>query len=68
MSDTFGNTVSPDDAYLVLRGARTLAARLDVHERQAVRVALWLQQQPQVKRVFHPALPDHPGHAVWKRD
>ncbi|MDB6142144.1 MAG: rhodanese domain protein/cystathionine beta-lyase [Pseudomonas sp.] len=68
MSDSFGNTVSPDDAYLVLRGARTLAARLDVHERQALEVAHWLQGHPQVNRVFHPALPDHPGHALWKRD
>ncbi|MFJ7794083.1 cystathionine beta-lyase [Pseudomonas sp. NPDC096950] len=68
MSDTFGNAVSPDDAYLVLRGARTLATRLDVHERQALDIAHWLQAQPQVKRVFHPALPDHPGHALWRRD
>lgn len=68
MSDTFGNAVSPDDAYLVLRGARTLAPRLDVHERQALEIAHWLQAQPPVKRVFHPALPDHPGHDVWKRD
>ena len=68
MSDTFGNAVSADDAYLILRGARTLAARLDVHERQALEVAQWLQAQPQVKRVFHPALPDHPGHALWRRD
>ena len=68
MSDAFGATVSPDDAYLVLRGARTLAPRLEVHERQALEVALWLQVQPQVKRVFHPALTDHPGHALWQRD
>ncbi|MGY2401444.1 cystathionine beta-lyase [Pseudomonas sp. SDO5271_S396] len=68
MSDTFGNAVSADDAYLVLRGARTLATRLDVHERQAVEIAQWLQAQPQVKRVFHPALPGHPGHALWRRD
>lgn len=68
MSDTFGNAVSADDAYLILRGARTLAARLDVHERQAVDIALWLQAQPQVKRVFHPALPEHSGHALWRRD
>ncbi len=68
MSDNFGATVSPDDAYLVLRGARTLAPRLDVHERQALEVAHWLQAHPQVKRVFHPALPDHPGHALWQRD
>jgi cystathionine beta-lyase len=68
MTDTFGSTVSPDDAYLVLRGARTLAARLDVHQRQALHVAQWLQQHPQVQRVFHPALADHPNHALWKRD
>lgn len=68
MTDTFGSTVSPDDAYLVLRGARTLATRLDVHQRQALKVAHWLQQHPQVKRVFHPALADHPNHALWKRD
>ena len=68
MSDTFGATVSPDDAYLVLRGARTLATRLEVHERQALEIAHWLQAQPQVKRVFHPALSDHPGHTLWQRD
>lgn len=68
MGDTFGNVVSPDDAYLVLRGARTLATRLEVHERQALKIAHWLQVQPQVKRVFHPALPDHPDHALWLRD
>src|SRR5690606_13796082 len=68
MSDSFGNTVSPDDAYLVLRGARTLAARMEVHERQALEIAQWLQARPQVKRVFHPALNDHPDHALFKRD
>ncbi|PHN27190.1 cystathionine beta-lyase [Pseudomonas sp. ICMP 561] len=68
MSETFGNTVSPDDAYLVLRGARTLASRLDVHERQALEIAQWLQAQPLVKKVFHPALVGHPHHALFKRD
>ncbi|WCM48490.1 cystathionine beta-lyase [Pseudomonas sp. WJP1] len=68
MSDTFGIAVSPDDAYLVLRGARTLAPRLEVHERQALEIAHWLQAQPQVKHVFHPALPEHPNHALWRRD
>jgi cystathionine beta-lyase len=68
MSDTFGTTVSPDDAYLILRGARTMAARLQVHQRQALQVAHWLQAQPQVKRVFHPALSGHLNHALWQRD
>lgn len=68
MSDTLGCNVSPDDAWLVLRGARTLATRMDVHERQALDIALWLQQRPEVARVFHPALPEHPGHDLWLRD
>lgn len=68
MSDTFGNTVSPDDAWLVLRGARTLASRLEVHERQGLEIALWLRARPEVARVFHPALEDHPGHELWRRD
>jgi cystathionine beta-lyase len=68
MSDTLGTTVSPDDAWLVLRGARTLAARLAVHERQALEVAHWLLAQPKVAQVFHPALPHHPGHTLWQRD
>jgi cystathionine beta-lyase len=68
MSDAMGVTVSPDDAYLVLRGARTLASRLEVHERQALEIAHWLQAHPAVKRVFHPALAEHPGHVLWQRD
>ena len=68
MCTAVGNTVSPDDAYLILRGARTLAARLAMHQAHAMHVALWLQQQPQVARVLYPALPDDPGHALWKRD
>lgn len=68
LSDALGITVSPDDAWLVLRGARTLAARLEVHERQALEIARWLQRRPEVGRVYHPALPEHPGHALWRRD
>lgn len=66
--DAFGMTVSPDDAYLVLRGARSLAARLTMHERHALQVAEWLQTRKEVATVFCPALPGHPGHALWKRD
>jgi len=68
MNTAVGNTVSPDDAYLVLRGARSLAARMAMHERHALQVAQWLQEQPQVARVLYPALESDPGHAIWKRD
>ena len=57
--EALGLTVGADDAYLALRGLRT---------RHATAVAEWLQRQPQVARVFYPALPDDPGHALWRRD
>lgn len=66
--DAFGMTVSPDDAWLVLRGMRTLAARLQMHEQHALTVAKWLLEQPAVRTVFCPALPSHPGHELWLRD
>jgi cystathionine beta-lyase len=59
--DAFGMTVSPDDAWLVLRGIRTLSARLQMHERHALEVAHWLEKRPEVATVFCPALPGHPG-------
>ncbi|MDM8354743.1 cystathionine beta-lyase [Pandoraea communis] len=68
MADAQGVAVSPDDAYLVLRGTRTLAARLQMHERHALEIAHWLESLPDVARVFCPALPTHPGHALWQRD
>jgi cysteine-S-conjugate beta-lyase len=64
----FGQTASPDDCYLVARGIRTLALRLKQHEANALELAHWLQTQPEVARVLHPALPTDPGHALWKRD
>jgi cystathionine beta-lyase len=66
--DAFGMTVSPDDAWLVLRGIRTLSARLRLHEQHALEVAHWLQARPEVATVFCPALPTHPGHDLWRRD
>ena len=59
---------APDDTYLGLRGLRTLGVRLDRHYQSGLAVARWLEQRPEVLRVLHPALPSHPGHALWKRD
>jgi cysteine-S-conjugate beta-lyase len=58
----------PEDVFLALRGLRTLDLRLREAERQALALARWLQGRPEVQRVIHPALPDHPGHEIWKRD
>ncbi len=63
-----GVAVSPDDSFLAARGLRTLAVRMKEHEARALAIARWLEQQPTVRQVFHPALPEHPDHAVWKRD
>ena len=68
MAEAMGQTVSPDDAALALRGLRTLPTRMDQHARHAMAVATWLQSRPEVGRVFYPALTDDPGHALWQRD
>ena len=63
-----GHVAGPDDAYLGLRGLRTLGVRLERHEKNALQVAQWLAERPEVDRVLHPALPGCPGHDIWKRD
>ena len=63
-----GQTAGPDEAWLALRGLRTLGVRLARHQASGLRVARWLAEQPKVTRVLHPALPGCPGHDVWKRD
>jgi cystathionine beta-lyase len=63
-----GYCVSPDDAFLALRGLRTLGLRLERHQKSALQVAQWLQGRPEVKQVLYPALPSDPGHDIWKRD
>jgi cystathionine beta-lyase len=67
-SRDLGQTASPDDIFLALRGMRTLDVRLRQHEKSALEVARWLQSRAEVSRVLHPALPGDPGHALWKRD
>jgi cystathionine beta-lyase len=63
-----GNGAAPDDCYLGLRGLRTLAVRLERHEETGLKLARWLKARPEVARILHPALPDDPGHELWKRD
>jgi cystathionine beta-lyase len=63
-----GCSVSADDAWLGSRGLRTMAVRLRQHEQSALSVAHWLKERREVGLVLHPALPDCPGHDIWKRD
>jgi len=63
-----GQLAGPDDAYLALRGLRTLEVRLRQHQKAALEIATWLESQPLVEKVLHPALAACPGHQIWKRD
>ncbi|EUD10139.1 cystathionine beta-lyase [Providencia alcalifaciens] len=63
-----GQTADPDTVYMAGRGLHTLPTRLKQHESNSLTVANWLVEHPSVAHVFHPALPSHPGHAVFKRD
>ena len=63
-----GWAVTAEDAYQMLRGLRTLPTRLARHGESARAVAAWLKDRPEVAQVYHPALPDSPGHELWERD
>lgn len=62
-----GGVPGPFDSWLTLRGVKTLAVRMERHCHNARKLASWLGEQPQVKRVYYPGLPSHPGHDVARR-
>jgi cystathionine beta-lyase len=66
--EDLGMCSAPEDAFLGLRGLRSMAVRLERHGKSSLEIAEWLFARPEVERVLHPALPDCPGHEIWKRD
>jgi cystathionine gamma-lyase len=62
-----GGVPGPFDAWLTLRGLKTLAIRMDRHCANARALAPWLAEQPGVRRVYYPGLPSHPGHELARR-
>ncbi|MDR2765399.1 MAG: PLP-dependent aspartate aminotransferase family protein [Tannerella sp.] len=62
-----GGTLSPFNAWLILRGLATFPLRMRVHQENALAVAAWLEQHPKVKRVIYPGLPSHPQHALAQK-
>jgi cystathionine beta-lyase len=66
--EVLGVCPGSEETYLGLRGLRTLAVRLEQHQRSGIEIARWLEARPEVARVIHPALPSHPQHKLWKRD
>ena len=67
IQNAFGAILGPQDSWLVLRGLKTLAVRLDAQQRTAERVAGWLQARPEILRVYYPGLGQHPGHDIHAR-
>jgi cystathionine gamma-synthase len=67
LQNAAGAVPGPLDCFLVLRGVKTLAVRMDAHCRGAKRVAEFLREQPRVRRVHFPGLPEHPGHEIAAR-
>jgi cystathionine beta-lyase/cystathionine gamma-synthase len=62
-----GAVPSPFDCWLLIRGLKTLAVRMDRHQANALAVAHFLRQQPNVEQVYYPGLSDHPGYAIVQR-
>ncbi len=63
-----GQCAGPDDLYLAQRSFRSMAVRLRQHQENALFIAKWLQTRTEVQQVLYPALPEDPGHEIWKRD
>ncbi len=63
-----GHYVSAHDVYAMLKGLRTMEARLSQHQQSAIEIARWLEAQPRVKKVIYPPLISDEGHRLWKRD
>ena len=67
LQKSLGAMPGPFDSWLVLRGIRTLAVRMQRHCENARAIAAWLDEQPGIEQVLYPGLPSHPGHEIAKR-
>lgn len=66
LQNATGGVLGPFDSWLLMRGLKTLAVRMEKHEENARKLAEWLKNLPQVKKVYYPGLADHPGHELAK--
>lgn len=64
LHNSIGAVLGPQDSWLLMRGMKTLALRMERHQENATRLAQWLEKHPLVTEVYYPALPEHPGYAI----
>jgi cystathionine gamma-lyase / homocysteine desulfhydrase len=67
LQNSIGGVLGPNDAWLLIRGIKTLGLRMRQHEANARRIAEWLRERSDIAAVYYPGLPDHPGHEVASR-
>ncbi|MBW5446925.1 methionine biosynthesis PLP-dependent protein [Cohnella sp. CFH 77786] len=67
LHNSIGAVLGPQDSWLLMRGMKTLALRMERHQENSVRIASWLGRHEAVEEVYHPALPHHPGHDIQQR-
>lgn len=67
LHNSLGAVLGPQDSWLLMRGLKTLALRMERHQYNSLRMAQWLKEHPAVEEVYHPGLPHHPGHDVQSR-
>lgn len=67
LQNAIGGILGPQDSWIIQRGIKTLAIRMDAHEKNASKIVEYLDQHPQVSKVYYPGLPSHPGHDIAKK-
>ena len=67
LQNAIGAIASPFDSFMVLRGLKTLALRMERHSANALHIATWLERHPKIERVIYPGLPSHPQHELARR-
>lgn len=67
LHNSMGAVLGPQDSWLLMRGMKTLALRMERHQENAMRIAAWLKEHPAVEEVYYPGLPHHPGYNIQAR-
>lgn len=67
LHNAIGAVLGPQDSFLLMRGMKTLALRMERHQSNAIAITNWLKEHPVVEEVYYPAFPDHPGHEIQNK-